>query len=100
MYVYFTVYYIATLFGILKKVKHVAIIKCSKIYKRMCLFYFSFIAEFLFVKQMAPLCFEGFTAFSFSIWFQTMLIINYMEGYIDLMIAVTDNAQKIRSIPQ
>jgi len=28
-----------------------------------------------------------------------MLIINYREGYIDLMIAITDYAQKLRSRP-
>jgi hypothetical protein len=65
----------------------------------MCLFYFSFIAEFLFVKQMAPLCFEGFTAFSFSKLFQTTLIIDYIEGNIDLVNAITDYAQKLRSRP-
>jgi len=45
---------------------------------------------------MAPLCFEGFTAFSFSKRFQTMLIINYIQGYTDLTIAVTDYVQKLR----
>jgi len=48
---------------------------------------------------MAPLCFEGFEAFSFSKSFQTMLIINYIEGFVDLMIAITDYAQKLRSRP-
>jgi len=49
----------------------------------MCLFYLSFIAEFLFVQQMSPLCCEGFTTFSFSKWFQTMLIINYIHWFYD-----------------